>query len=128
MNSRDKGKRGERELANQLTELGYTSRRGVQYKGGSDSPDVVGLQGIHIECKRVEKLNIDTAMEQSMRDAGNDVPVVIHRRNRTPWKVTMLLTDFIEMYEVWNGHRRINGNAVCEQDAQGSGSSEDRRR
>ena len=30
--------------------------------------DCEGLEGIHVEVKRVEQLNIDTAMEQSVRD------------------------------------------------------------
>ena len=45
--SRDKGKAGERELASKLREYGYDARRGVQFHGGPDSPDVVGLPGIH---------------------------------------------------------------------------------
>ena len=97
MNSRRKGAEGERELANELRKLGYDAHRGVQYKGGQDSPDVVGIDGFHIECKRVEKLNIEDAMKQSERDAGDNVPLVIHRKNREEWKVTMRLDDFIEL-------------------------------
>lgn len=103
MNSRSKGKRGELELANILKGYGYEARRGVQYKGGSDSPDVVGLPGIHIECKRVENLNIDKAMAQAINDCGNNVPVVIHRKNGMPWKATLLLDDFIRILK--NGER-----------------------
>ena len=47
--SRDKGKRGERELANALRNCGYETRRGQQYSGTETSADVVGLPGIHIE-------------------------------------------------------------------------------
>ena len=97
MNSRRKGADGERELANKLREYGYDTHRGVQYKGFPDSPDVVGIEGFHIECKRVEQLNIDKAMQQSVRDAGDNVPLVIHRKNREEWKVTMRLDDFIEL-------------------------------
>lgn len=97
MNSRAKGKRGELELAKVLREYGYDAHRGQQYKGGADSPDVTGIPGYHIEVKRVERLDLDAAMEQSIRDAGEDVPLVIHRKNDKPWKVTMLLPDWIEM-------------------------------
>lgn len=97
MNSRRKGADGERELANKLREYGFDSHRGVQYKGSPDSPDVVGIEGFHIECKRVEQLNIEKAMQQSERDAGDNVPLVIHRKNREEWKVTMRLDDFIEL-------------------------------
>ena len=98
--SRRRGKEGERELANLLKTYGFDTRRGQQYHGGGDSPDVVGLPGVHIECKRVEKLNIENAMAQSRRDAeGTDeVPVVMHRRNREKWKVTMDLDEFMNMY------------------------------
>ena len=56
MNSREKGKRGERELAGELRRHGYDARRGQQYCGANGDADVVGLPGLHIECKRVERL------------------------------------------------------------------------
>lgn len=102
MNSRDKGKRGELELAHVLREYGYDSRRGQQFSGISGDADVVGLPGIHIECKRVEKLNIDDALKQSARDARDgEKAVVMHRKNRTDWKVTMPLIEWMELYEAW---------------------------
>lgn len=69
MNSRQKGAAGERELSRILRERGYNTRRGQQYSGANGDADVVGLPGIHIECKRVERLNISEAMNQSIRDA-----------------------------------------------------------
>lgn len=100
MNSRDKGCRGEVELANLLRTYGYDTHRGQQYSGLQGDPDVVGLPGVHIECKRVERLNLEMAMDQSRRDARkNEIPVVMHRKNRRPWVVTMDLADFMEMYK-----------------------------
>ena len=62
--------------------------------------DVVGLPGIHIECKRVEKLNIYDAVEQSKNDARTgEMPVVMHRKNRKEWLVTMPLDDWMKLYE-----------------------------
>ena len=82
--SREKGKRGEREAAAELGALlGCTARRGVQYQGGPESPDVV-LEGvnIHVEAKRVEALNLYAAIEQAKQDAPpGAVPVVWHRKN-----------------------------------------------
>lgn len=99
MNSRQKGAAGERELANVLKGYGYDTRRGQQYSGINGDADVVGIPGLHIECKRVEKLNLDAALEQSKRDAREgEMPVVIHRKNRQEWKVTLSLKDFIELY------------------------------
>ena len=98
-NSRRKGAEGERQLARKLREFGYDSRRGQQYSGIQGDADVIGLAGVHIECKRVEHLNIDDALAQSVRDAkSNEVPVVIHRKNHTQWKVTMRIEDFIKLY------------------------------
>ena len=102
MNSRDKGKRGELEAAHLLNEYGYDTRRGQQFSGANGDADVVGLPGIHIEVKRVEKLNIDEALEQSIGDAReNEIPVVMHRRNNKKWKVTMQFDAWIELYKAW---------------------------
>ena len=95
-----KGADGERELAEHLRQYGFDMRRGGSLSFG-DVPDLTGLPGIHIECKRVEHLNISGAMQQAERDAArfNDgVPIVFHRRNRQPWLVTMRLDDFMDKY------------------------------
>lgn len=99
MNSREKGKRGELEVAKVLREYGYNTRRGVQYCGANGDADVVGLPGVHLEIKRTERLNLDKAMEQSCRDAkADEVPVVIHRKNRGNWNITMSLESFLERF------------------------------
>lgn len=100
MNSRNKGKRGELELAALLRQYGYDAHRGQQYKGGGDSPDVTGLPGVHIECKRVERLDLTAAYEQAFRDAADgEIAAVFHKRNREPWFVTVTLEDFMRLYE-----------------------------
>lgn len=102
MNSRQKGAAGERELAKKLREYGYDCRRGQQYCGANGDADVIGLPGIHIECKRVERLNIDDAMGQAIRDRREgEYPAVFHRKNNGKWMVTMLLDNWIEMYREW---------------------------
>lgn len=99
---RDKGKRGERELAGKLSELGYDCRRGQQYCGKNGDADVIGLPGIHIECKRVERLNLYDAMAQAIADKRpGEFPAVMHRRNRCEWLVTMPLTQWMELYREW---------------------------
>lgn len=97
--SRRKGQEGERELSHILQKHGYCTRRGDQSRGGSVEADIVGIPGLHIECKRVEQLNLEKALEQSERDARvEEVPVVIHRRNRERWKVTMTLDEFLLLW------------------------------
>ena len=102
MNSKRKGNAGERELARFLREHGYEARRGQQYNGMNGDADVVGLDDIHIECKRVERLNIQDAIDQSKRDARcGELPVVMHRRNHCEWLCTMRLEDWISLYREW---------------------------
>ena len=106
MNSKQKGARGERELANKLKDYGYNTRRGQQYCGANGDADVVGLDGIHIECKRVERLNLHDAITQAKSDAKNgDKPVVFHRKNNCEWLVTMTMDDWMEFYRDWNYSR-----------------------
>lgn len=100
MNSRQKGAAGERELAKALRSHGYETRRGQQYCGSNGDADVVGLPGVHIECKRVERLNLEDAMAQSRADARpGEIPVVMHRKNNCKWLVTLSLDDFMTLYK-----------------------------
>jgi Holliday junction resolvase len=96
LNSRAKGKNGELELSAFLRERGFEARRGQQFKGGGDSPDVIGLPGFHLECKRVEAGNPYVWMEQAIREAAKDkTPLVCHRRNRRDWLAILRLEDLI---------------------------------
>lgn len=107
MNSKRKGADGERELSNELKKYGFNTRRGQQYCGANGDADVVGIPGIHIECKRVEQLNIDNAMKQAVHDKKpEEIPAVFHRKNRTKWKVTLYLDDFVEIIKVFLENRR----------------------
>lgn len=104
--SRDKGKRGERELAELIREFGLEARRGVQFRGGEDSPDVVcEIEGVHIECKRAEALSIYEAMKQAETDAGLKMPVVFHRRSRKPWLAILHATELLAILKQMRGLR-----------------------
>lgn len=99
--SQRKGAAGERELVAILKEYGYDCTRGGSLSFG-EIPDVLGLPGVHIEVKRVEKLNVGEAMEQSIRDSErmqDGIPALFHRRNRKPWLVTMRLEDWLSLYQ-----------------------------
>lgn len=102
INSKTKGKVGELELVHYLNSKGFEVRRTSQYCGQTgDASDVTGLDWVHPEVKRVERLNIDNAMEQAIRDSANspNFPVVFHRKNRKNWLVTMRIDDWLELYE-----------------------------
>ena len=87
-------------MASLLSAAGYECQRGGSLTFG-EIPDVLGLPGIHVEVKRVEKLNVGEAMEQAIRDSDrmlDGMPALFHRRNRKPWLVTMRLEDWLKLY------------------------------
>lgn len=99
--SQAKGRAGEQELARLLRQHGYEIERGGALSFG-ERPDLMGLPGVHIECKRCERLNLDAAMDQATRDSarfGDGSPAVFHRKNRRGWLVTMRLEDWMRLYE-----------------------------
>ena len=111
LKSQKKGAAGERELADCLRRAGYPVSWGGNRTFGC-TPDLSGLPGIHIECKRVEALNVTRAMEQAERDADrfrDGAPAVFHRRNQKPWLVTMLLEDWLRLYSSSNPTPEIPG-------------------
>ena len=99
---RDKGKRGEREFAKEMARLfRCEARRGRQYQGSDDSPDVVvDIPGWHFEVKRTERLQLHAAMEQAVQDAGDQIPIVSSRANHHDWLVTIRLEDWPRVCEI----------------------------
>ena len=105
MNSRQKGKVGEREFASLLREHGFDARRGQQFSGSPDSPDVVSdaLAWLHVEVKRVQNLNLADACAQAEGDQTKSgrtkklAWVVAHRRNHAPWLITMRAEFFFDL-------------------------------
>ncbi len=114
INSNLKGKVGEREFSALLRAQGYTeARRGQQYRGGGDSPDVVGVPGVHHEVKRTERLALYDAVDQARRDAADGaMPVVAHRCNndkrrgscRGEWLFVLGPADYFKLIECWLEH------------------------
>lgn len=101
MKSQKKGRAGEIELSKILNSYGIPAAPGNPLNFGS-VPDVTGIPGIHIEVKRVEKLNVGEAMNQAIRDSEkfhDGMPALFHRRNRQPWLVTMRLDDWMKLYK-----------------------------
>ncbi len=95
-----KGRNGERELAGILRDGGCSVRPGAALNYGKE-PDLVGLAGIHVECKRCEQLRLSEWMKQAAEDAerfGDGLPALFHRRNRSPWLVTMELPAGLTLY------------------------------
>ena len=101
VNSNRKGKAGERELSKLFRSYGFEeARRSQQFAGINNDADVVGLPHVHVECKRVERLNIHDAIEQTIRDKREEeLGIVAHRKDRTQWLVTMTLDEWMEIYK-----------------------------
>lgn len=112
--SRARGKRGELSLVHVLRDAGFPEvRRTAQYCGkATGTADLVGLPGVHIEAKNVERLNIWSALAQSKRDAeadGNsEIPALFFKRNRSGWYVALPLKDFISIYSLYIKERIKN--------------------
>jgi len=85
-------------LARELTRLlGVPVTRSQQYKGGQHSADLIGAVGLHFEVKRTERLRLYQAMEQAAKDAGENTPIVLHRRNGKRWLAIVYLDDIVEV-------------------------------
>lgn len=64
--------------------------------------DVTGISGLHIECKRHERIEINKWYNQASEDAQrmqDGKPAVIFRQNRKPWMIVLSLSDFIKLQE-----------------------------
>lgn len=99
--SQSKGRRAEIELAQVLQFHGYNVEPGRALSYG-EVPDLSGLPGVHIECKRAETLRLSEWMAQAERDAqrfGDGLPAVFFRRSRSPWCVVMSLEDWLKLYK-----------------------------
>ena len=99
LNSRRKGATGELAWARVLTDHGFPARRGQQYSGSPDSPDVVceSLDFLHFEVKRTQRLSLHKAMDQAMDDCGDAMPVIAHKKNHKEWLVILSAEDFISL-------------------------------
>ena len=106
--SQRKGRAGELELARLLQGCGYDVQPGRAVSYGA-TPDISGLPGIHIECKRAEQLRPYSWLEQADRDAvcfGDGLPAVFFRRSRSPWLVVMKLEDWLKIYRTQSEPRK----------------------
>ena len=95
-----KGRRAEIELAAYLQEKGYTAAApGAPLNYGKEA-DITGVNGLHIECKRHEKIEVNKWYTQAAEDAErmqDGKPVVIFRQNRRQWMAVLSLSDFLDL-------------------------------
>lgn len=105
--SKAKGARFELEIAHYFKEHGYPdAHRTAQHCGKTgDAGDIEGVEGLHIECKHVEKLNLYNAYHQAVRDNNaknnGDIPIVVHKKNRETVMVSLSLDDFMKIFSTY---------------------------
>lgn len=103
MNSQQKGKRFERELAKELEKVfSVKCKRTPQSGGWEMKGDIISVQGVpslyHWECKCQESLNIWNALAQAERDCQvGKTPVVVFKRNFSQTYVALKKDDFINL-------------------------------
>lgn len=106
--SRDKGKRGELEACEALAEMWPGLKRIYgQARANNSSPDI-DAPGcpVWLEVKRNEGRSVYEAMAQALdaclappRSSGNPSrpPVIVHKRNRGEWLVTVRAVDLARL-------------------------------
>jgi Holliday junction resolvase len=107
MMSKNKGKVGEREVSELIRSYGFEARRGQQFAGGTDSPDVVhSIPNCHVEVKRTEALQLWPALAQANADKRpGEMATVWHRKNGKPWIVILDAKEFLILL----GGKRTDG-------------------
>lgn len=60
-----------------------------------------GLPGLAVEVRRTQRLRLEEAMAAAAEKAENRIPVVAHRSDKQPWKVTLKLDDFLLLYRAY---------------------------
>lgn len=98
VHSRNKGARGEREIARILLEYGYLEAKRGQQRSGLEQADVIGLPGWHVESKRTERPVLWSAWAQANRDCPADAkPLVVTRKSKQPWLAILRFEDFLDL-------------------------------
>ena len=99
--SRDKGKRGEREVAALIRSHGFNAKRGQQHRGGVDSPDIIhNIPNVNLEVKFREDVSLFATLKRIGYETPlNKWPVVFYRQLRKPWIIFMDADDFLYIME-----------------------------
>lgn len=95
--SRDKGVRGEQQVAAIFRAAGFDCDRvpnsgGLRLKG-----DLYGDVPAHLEVKNAEAWRMAEWLEQARVEAGDRWPVLAFRRNATPWYAALPLEVLVAL-------------------------------
>lgn len=89
------------------------ARRGQQFAGGADSPDVVGgPDGWHLEVKLVEALNFWQAFLRAGEEGDGARPMLVTRRNGTRWAAMVDFEVLLTLIRDAHAHRERITKAI----------------
>jgi Holliday junction resolvase len=98
---RDKGARGEREVAAVLRAHGLAVDRTIQQSGIYLRGDLTGVPGYHFEVKRQEALRLPLWLRQVSRDAPpGSTPVLAFRQSNEQWYAVLALADLAKLLDL----------------------------
>ena len=60
-----------------------------------------GLPGLSVEVRRTQRLHLAKAMAAAAEKADGSIPVVAHRSDGQPWRITLELDDFLLLYRAY---------------------------
>lgn len=96
--SRTKGARGEREVAAIFKAAGFDCHRTPNSGGLMFPGDLIGLEGVHVEVKRAERLCIPQWLKQARDEApAGTLPALCFRQSHSEWHVVVPLKAFVRM-------------------------------
>ena len=86
-------------LAAVLTDAGFPARRGQQFHGGTDSPDIICplLNVWHWESKLVETARIRDWLAQVEADSAGKPWVIAWKRRHGPWLAVVKLDALLDV-------------------------------
>lgn len=94
--SRDKGLVGEREVKAAFQLAGFDAR-GTEGQGDHLVVCAAGVT-LHVEVKRAEALRMSDWSKQAEGEAPQGtLPLLIYRRSREPWRVSIKLDDLLAL-------------------------------
>tara|TARA_B100001057_G_C22798142_1_gene930482 strand:- start:169 stop:552 length:384 start_codon:yes stop_codon:yes gene_type:complete len=115
-----KGDDYERELAKYINkETGLRTAHRAPLSGGGNvdmygGADVLGVPGIFIEAKRVERLNFHDALRQAERNIEKtnspEVPIVVNRKNRMKTGDSLCLIRLDDFLRFYSSYLRETGS------------------
>ena len=94
--SRAKHLRGAREFSALCRQAGFAEASSTH-----GSIKTGGLPGLSVEVRRAQRLHLEHAMDAAAEAAGENIPVLAHRSDGQPWRITLGLEDFFRLYRAY---------------------------